>query len=184
MESLIADLRFALRSWRKAPAFALAAIATLALGIGANTAMFSVVSAVLLRPLPFQNPENLVRLYEIQPRDKNQGGFNGPVVYRDFEQWRSQSKLKSPSSPPNPDCFVCSESPPAPPARSTMQIRSMSPSPPTPSGKPTPPPSTPIRSLVLSALIGVHQRPVLFLRGGTPITPLTAGTVDCATRNS
>ena len=61
-ETIIQDLRFALRSWRKTPTFAAAVLATLALGIGANTAIFSVVSGVLLRPLPFIHPESLVQL--------------------------------------------------------------------------------------------------------------------------
>src|ERR1700682_6110229 len=93
MENTIQDLRFALRSWGKARGFAIAAIATLALGIGANTAIFSVVSGVLLRPLPFVHPERLVQLYEPQPRDSLHGGFDGSVVYGDFEEWRTQSRL-------------------------------------------------------------------------------------------
>src|SRR6266853_1825616 len=93
MENTMQDLRFALRGLSKAPGFALAAIATLALGIGANTAIFSVVSGVLLRPLPFVHPERLVQIYESQPRDRLQGGFDGPVVYGDFEEWRTRSSL-------------------------------------------------------------------------------------------
>src|SRR5262245_62361633 len=58
------DLKFAFRQLRKSPGFALVAILTLALGIGANTAIFSVVEGVLLRPLPFPNAERLVRIYE------------------------------------------------------------------------------------------------------------------------
>ncbi|MBI3209052.1 MAG: ABC transporter permease [Candidatus Solibacter usitatus] len=92
LENTIQDLRFALRGWRKSPGFAIATMGTLALGIGANTAIFSVVSGVLLRPLPFARPDALVQLYETQPRDRQHGGFDGPVVYRDFEQWRAQSK--------------------------------------------------------------------------------------------
>src|SRR5216117_1677025 len=59
MDTLIQDLRFALRSFRRAPAFPLAAIATLALGIGATTAIFSTLNAVLLRPLPYPRSEDL-----------------------------------------------------------------------------------------------------------------------------
>ena len=62
VETVLRDLRFALRSWRKTPAFACAAVATLALAIGANTAIFSVVSGVLLRPLPFPHPDRLAQL--------------------------------------------------------------------------------------------------------------------------
>jgi predicted permease len=92
-ENTIQDLRFALRSWGKAPAFAVAAITTLAIGIGSNTAIFSVVSGVLLRPLPFADPQTLVQLYETQPRNSFQMGFDGPVVFQDFDQWRRQSRL-------------------------------------------------------------------------------------------
>ena len=64
METLIKDLKYGIRSFLKRPGFAAIAIITLALGIGANTAIFSVVNAVLLRPLPFLNPDQLVMVWE------------------------------------------------------------------------------------------------------------------------
>jgi hypothetical protein len=64
------DLRYACRSLLKPPGFAAIAILTLALGIGANIAIFAVVNAVLLQPLPFQHPEQLVRIFD----DQNDAG--------------------------------------------------------------------------------------------------------------
>ncbi len=64
VETLFGDVRFSLRLLKKSPAFAAVAVLTLALGIGATTAIFSVVYGVLLRPLPYKNPEQIVRLWE------------------------------------------------------------------------------------------------------------------------
>jgi hypothetical protein len=86
MQSLLQDLRFALRAWRHRPAFVLAAIGTLALGIGANTAIFSVVSGVLLRPLPFAHPDRLVQVDETLPREPV-----FPVEIRDLLQWHPRN---------------------------------------------------------------------------------------------
>jgi predicted permease len=90
---LAQDLRFALRSSRQNPAYTIAAISTLAIGIGANTAIFSIVSGVLLRPLPFARPDQLVALYETQPRTGATLGFDGPIVFQDFDEWRSRGRL-------------------------------------------------------------------------------------------
>ena len=70
LDSLVRDFRFALRAMRRRPTFTLAAVLTLALGIGANTAVFSVVNGVLIKPLPYPHPEELISLGHNAP------GFN------------------------------------------------------------------------------------------------------------
>jgi len=75
LEDLVQDLRYALRGLRRAPAFAAAAILTLGLGIGANTAIFSVVDGVLLKPLPYPEPDRLVRVFQ-QSRPSNRWGLS------------------------------------------------------------------------------------------------------------
>src|SRR6185503_14184693 len=64
VDTTLQDLRYGLRALRKNPAYSLVAIATLAIGIGAGTAVFSIASAVLLRPLPYGDPGRLVRVFE------------------------------------------------------------------------------------------------------------------------
>ena len=86
MEGLFQDLRYAIRSMFKAPAFTLAAVVTLVLGVGANTAIFTVVHAVLLRPLPYRDAARVVQLSGREPYSPIAG-----TSYRSFELWRSQS---------------------------------------------------------------------------------------------
>ncbi|HVD94477.1 MAG TPA: ABC transporter permease [Vicinamibacterales bacterium] len=91
MDALLRDIRYAHRSWRRAPGPIVAALAALALGIGANTAIFSIVAGVLLRPLPYQNPERLVMVWQ------DMRGRGGPA--RDwtspglFVEWRQRGNM-------------------------------------------------------------------------------------------
>ncbi len=89
MDVLLSDLRFALRSLRRSPAFAIAAVLTLAIGIGANAAIFSVINRVLLRPSPFSEVDRLALVWET---DRNAGTTNEPASIPDFNDFRSRSR--------------------------------------------------------------------------------------------
>lgn len=88
MEHWIRDLTYALRSLRRSPAFTASAVAALALGIGVNTAIFSVVNTVLLAPAPFREPDRLVILMNTQPQGTNRAG--SPAK---FMHWREQTAV-------------------------------------------------------------------------------------------
>jgi len=85
------DLRYSVRKLRKSPGFAVIAITIMGLGIGANTAIFSIVNAVLFRPLPYENPSNIVRVFT----SDSDGRTPGAVSYLDFVDYRARSDLFS-----------------------------------------------------------------------------------------
>src|SRR5713101_813220 len=88
METLLQDIRFGVRMLGKNRAFTFVALLTLALGIGANVAIFSVVNAVLLRPLPFKEPGRLVMVWERRP---NSGTANLPISAHEFVAWKERA---------------------------------------------------------------------------------------------
>jgi predicted permease len=95
IESLIQDLRYGLRTVRRSPGFTTVATLTLALGIGSTTSMFSVVKAVMLSPLPFSQPENLVHVWEGSRGERYHRGdeaYFSSVRPGPFYDWRTQSQ--------------------------------------------------------------------------------------------
>lgn len=88
VETLLQDMRYAVRVLRKSPGFTVVGILTLALGIGANTAIFSVIDSVLLRPLPYKDPAGLVMLWENNSRHPNPHNTVSPP---DFLDWQSRN---------------------------------------------------------------------------------------------
>src|SRR2546423_2925056 len=94
---MLNDLRYGLRQLIKHPAFTIIAIATLALGMGANTAIFSVVNAVLLKPLPFPEPDQLIAVGMTDTRQKERAELNS-LSYPDFFDFRDQNRTLASSS--------------------------------------------------------------------------------------
>src|SRR5688572_22740267 len=88
MTNTLQDLRYAARALRKSPGFTAIAALTLALGVGATTATFSVVHAMMLRPLPFTEPDRLVRIWE---SNVERGWPTFAVSHPNYLDWRSQS---------------------------------------------------------------------------------------------
>jgi putative ABC transport system permease protein len=91
METLFADVRFGLRLLLQKPGLTLVAVLTLALGVGANTAIFSVVNGVLLRPLPYAEPENLLMVW--QDHSRLEGSATEWASFENFSDWREQSEV-------------------------------------------------------------------------------------------
>ena len=94
IENLVQDLRYSMRRLRQEPGFTAVAVLTLALGVGSNTAIFSVVRAALLRPLPYAQPDRLITLGEVRSRNEPDplAMSTWYASYPDFLDWRAQSK--------------------------------------------------------------------------------------------
>jgi len=90
MPGLLQDIRYGLRAMRKAPGFSATTVATLALAIGVTTAVFSVIDAVLIRPLPYDDPESILYLRTNSPQ-----GYTQPASYPEYLDWRRENQVFS-----------------------------------------------------------------------------------------
>ena len=100
LESVASDLRYGARMLRKSPGFTIVAILTLALGIGANTALFSIVNGVLLNPLPYSNPDRLITIHESKPNFRT-----GSISYPNFLDWQKENHSLSAMAVARPTSF-------------------------------------------------------------------------------
>src|SRR5262245_64447380 len=95
-DDLVRDIRHSVRGLRRTPGFSLAVILTLAVGVGGNTAIFSVVDQVLLRPLPYPEGDRLVRIYERNLKAANPDAhFSNGVSPANWLDWQARSKMLS-----------------------------------------------------------------------------------------
>src|SRR6516162_4942197 len=93
VSTFLRNLKLALRQLRRSPGFTSVAIVIMALGIGANTAIFSVVHAVLLEPLPFRDPQRLVQIWHVPPQSSFPGMTRFAVSAANFLDWQKQNHV-------------------------------------------------------------------------------------------
>jgi hypothetical protein len=98
-EAILRDLRFAARGLARTPSFTAAAVLTLAIGIGATAAVFSVVYGVLLRPLPFPTAARLVQVIQLLPARDGGAPERAGLTPEQIAEWRASSASASPSAP-------------------------------------------------------------------------------------
>src|SRR3954469_5365201 len=97
MSALLQDLRYSLRLYRKSPGFALVAVLALAFGIGVNSAIFTLLNAIALRPLPVDKPSDVVTVYQVMQglKNRNVHGSRAFFSYTEYQAYRDQSHVFS-----------------------------------------------------------------------------------------
>src|SRR5437660_717348 len=102
MSTLAHDLSYGIRTLRRNAGFSLIAILALSLGIGANTAIFSVVNALMIRPLPYTSPDRIVMVWELSPR----GTAQNVISPANFLDWKAQNHVFEAMSPVRPQLDI------------------------------------------------------------------------------